>query len=103
MMNCRACTRHGTVRDLSPITAKRYDDLLRRFAAYRRSGDLLEVGRAALVKEVEARGHIMHTLIRPLDDLREMVRLLRPMLFMLALAARGFLSLRERGGAAEPA
>lgn len=115
---------YGTVRDLSPITAQRYDDLLGRFAPYRTSGRMLEVGcggglfldramgagwqthgtefDAAVVAEVRARGHAMHLgplvgnpwpdghfdvvvsievaehLIHPLDDLREMVRLLRP-------------------------
>ncbi|MFZ1688182.1 MAG: class I SAM-dependent methyltransferase [Flavobacteriales bacterium] len=115
---------YGTVRDLSPITAKRYDELLARFAQYRSTGRILEVGcggglfldRAqgagwstygtefdgAVVSEVKARGHTMHLgplighpwpaehfdvvvsievaehLIHPLDDLREMVRLLRP-------------------------
>jgi SAM-dependent methyltransferase len=115
---------YGTVRDLSPITAERYDDLLGKFAPYKRSARILEVGcggglfldRArsagwtthgtefdgAVVSEVKGRGHTMHLgplighpwpaehfdvvlsievvehLIHPLDDLREMVRTLRP-------------------------
>lgn len=142
LVQCRACGFHyaeriptdeelhrmyanyGTVRDLSPITAARYDELLTKFGAYRKNGRLLEVGcggglfldrareagwethgtefDAAVVNEVQARGHSMHLgpllgnawptghfdvvvsievvehLIRPMDDLKEMVRLLRP-------------------------
>lgn len=70
------------IRDLSPITAKRYDELLASFAPYRRSGRLLEVGAGgglfldrarsagwqchgteydpAIVAECRARGLIMH-------------------------------------------
>lgn len=70
------------IRELSPVTAKRYDDLLDRFESYRRSGILCEVGAGgglfldrarmrgwqcrgtefdpAIVEECRARGLVMH-------------------------------------------